>query len=333
MSGQPIPMPRGRLKTRHMILLVHLDEQRSVLGAAKASHMTQPGASKLLSELEDSLGVKLFSRHARGIEPTWYGEIMTRRARSALAEMDRAQDEIAALRSGLTGQAAIGAVVNPGMNLVPVAVASLKRLHPKVLVRIEIDNSETLVGRLLKGEFDVVVARIRGNHGAGDLSFEPLAGETHRVIARAAHPLAGKRRLHIADLVEQPWILPPHGSLLRDRLNAMFAHSGLGPPCNVVETASFPVITSMLHRTDMVSALQEAAVEPYCKAGLLTVLPLTLGIELEAFGIVTRRAHPMSPSAESMLACLREVAARMYGSTGIAAPNRARSPVMQRGAR
>ena len=103
MTRQANPMTRGRLKTRHMVLLVHLDEQRSVLRAAKAANMTQPGASKLLNDLEESLGVRLFKRHARGIEPTQYGEIMTRHARSALAEMDRAQDELAALRSGLAG--------------------------------------------------------------------------------------------------------------------------------------------------------------------------------------------------------------------------------------
>src|SRR5258705_4146680 len=119
MKGGANPMTRGRLKTRHIVLLVHLDEQRSVLRAAKAANMTQPGASKLLSELEDSLGVPLFTRHARGIEPTQYGEIMMRHARSALAEMDRAQDEITALRSGLAGQCTVGAVVSAGVRLAP----------------------------------------------------------------------------------------------------------------------------------------------------------------------------------------------------------------------
>ena len=107
MKVQPNAIARGRMKTRHIVLLVHLDEQRSVLRAARAANMTQPGASKLLSELEDALGVELFTRHARGVEPTWYGEIMVRHARSALAAMDSAEIEIAALKSGLTGQTAI----------------------------------------------------------------------------------------------------------------------------------------------------------------------------------------------------------------------------------
>jgi DNA-binding transcriptional LysR family regulator len=318
-NAQSNPITRGRLKTRHIVLLVHLDEQRSVLRAAKAANMTQPGASKLLTDLEDSLGVQLFKRHARGVEPTWYGEIMMRHARSALAEMDRAQEEIAAFKSGLTGQAAIGAVVSPGTNLVPSAVALLKRQHPRILVRIEIDNSPHLVDRLLKGELDIVVARVQGLHSGDELVFEALAGETHRVIAGAAHPLAGKRRLHLGDLVDQPWILPPSGSILRNRIDSMFIHRGLGLPRNLVETASIPVITSLLQSTDMVSALQEETVYPYCNAGLLTVLPLTLGVEMEPFGIITRRNHQMSPSAEAMMRALHDAAVRTYGKSSAVA--------------
>src|SRR5208282_3039910 len=238
---------------------------------------------------------KLFRRHARGIEPTWYGEIMMRHARSALVEMDRAQEEIAALKSGLAGETAIGAVVNPGISLVPTAVALLKQQHPSVLVRIEIEDSATLVRDLLKGDLDIVVARVLSSHGAGELFFEALAGETHRVITRPPHPLAGKRRLDLGDLVGQTWILPRTGSLLRSRLDSMFLHRGLGLPRNVVESTSIPVITSLLQSTDMVAPLQEETIAPYCNAGLLTALPLALGVEMEPFGIITRRDRQLSP--------------------------------------
>ncbi|MBV8520595.1 MAG: LysR family transcriptional regulator, partial [Acetobacteraceae bacterium] len=58
-----------RIKTRHLALLLALDEHRSVLRASHALHMTQPACSKLLTQLEQVLGVALFERHARGIEP------------------------------------------------------------------------------------------------------------------------------------------------------------------------------------------------------------------------------------------------------------------------
>src|SRR5687768_15870287 len=179
----------SRLKTRHLSLLLHLHEHRSVLRAAEAANMTQPAASKLLSEMEGILGVPLFERHARGVEPTWYGQVLIRRARAALSEIGRAHDEIAAMRSGRMGQAAIGTVVNPGTTLVPQAIAAVKRDFPDILIRVEMDYSRPLVAKLLDGQLDIVIGRILGPEGAGDLEFEPLADEPHSVIVRAGHPL------------------------------------------------------------------------------------------------------------------------------------------------
>ena len=208
----------SRLKTRHLLLLLHLYEQRSVLRAAEAANMTQPAASKLLSEMEGILGVPLFERHARGVEPTWYGQVLIRRARSALSEIGRAHDEIAAMRSGRMGQASIGTVVNPGTNLVPQAIAAVKREFPDILIRVEMDYSRPLVAKLLDGQLDIVIGRILGPEGAGDLEFEPLADEPHSVIVRAGHPLTQRSGLTHADLIEYGWIMPPAASVLRTRL-------------------------------------------------------------------------------------------------------------------
>ena len=322
MKHPPNPMTRGRLTTRHIVLLVRLDEHRSVLRAAQAAHMTQPGASKLLADLEHSLGVQLFERHARGVEPTAYGEIMMRHARAALMEMDRAQQEIEALQSGLTGECSIGAVVSAGSSVVAAAIALLKQRHPGVLVRTEVDNSVVLVDRLLKGNLDIMVGRIPGSRAAGDLIFERLAGGMHRVVARAAHPLAEKTRLDLHQLVEQPWILPPRDSLLRNQIDAMFVQRGLVPPRNLVESQSIPVIISLLQRTDMVSALQDETIEPYLKAGLLKVLHLSLGVEIDPYGIVRRRDYQLSPSAEVMLKTLYEAAELLHPKTGPRRPDR-----------
>ena len=77
----------SRFKTRHLLLLLHLHEQRSVLRAAEAPNMTQPAASKLIAEMESMLGVPLFERHARGVDPTWL------RDGSVRAEIVRRPDE------------------------------------------------------------------------------------------------------------------------------------------------------------------------------------------------------------------------------------------------
>lgn len=303
---------RSRLKTRQMVLLDYLDQHRSVLRAADAAGMTQPAASKLLREMEEMFDVPLFERQARGVTPTWYGEILIRRARSALSEIVHAQEEIAALKSGLTGQASVGTVMNPGTNLVPMAVAQLKQRYPYMLISIDLDYSRSLIDKLMKGDLDVAVARILDAGQAKDLQTEPLTDERHAVIAGAQHPLAGRRNLRLDDLIEQGWILPPPGSLIRDRLISMFLQRGLPAPRNVVESFSLPVITSLLRVTNMLVALPKEALQSQCDAGSLVVLIEDVGIEIGAFGIVTRCGQAPSPGVRAMLTALREVAAKLY---------------------
>ena len=305
------PLP-SRLKTRQLTLLLHLDERRSILHAAAAANMTQPAASKLLAELEDMLGVALFVRHARGVEPTLYGEVLVRHARNALMELRLAQKEIADLKAGLTGHASIGTVVTSATSLVPMAVAELKAGSPRLLVNIEMDFSEVLVRQLLIGKFDIVVARIYQPESLAELNFEAFGEEPHAMYARADHPLVRKRKLGLHDLGGQTWVLPPQGNVLRDRLTVLFLEQRLELPIQVVETASLPVIISLLQMSGMVSALPSEVVRPYCESGVLKQLPIKLDLRLGEAGIITRRNQALSPGAQAMLAALRAVAARLY---------------------
>ena len=63
--------------------------------------------------------------------------------------------------------------------------------------------------------------------------------------------------------------MPPPGSLVRDKLAAMFLHQGLPQPSDIVETASLPMITALLEQGRMIVALPEVSVASYCKAGIL----------------------------------------------------------------
>ena len=303
---------RTRLKMRQLALLVHLDDERSVLRAAEAAGMTQPAASKLLREIEEALEARLFERYARGIAPTWYGEILVRRARSILSEINLAQEEITALKAGVSGQAMIGTVLNPGINLIPAAVGLLKQRHPGMLINIEVDSSKPLVEKLLQGHLDMLVARVLDSRGADELTFEPLADEKHGIIAGARHPLAGKPNVRLEDLADQAWILPPEGSVVRDRLFALFLQRGLPVPRNVIATSCTPVIASLLQTTNMIVPLPEESLLHFTTTGAMKVLIPDLGLDLGLFGIITRKRHKLSPGGQLMLAALREVAAKLY---------------------
>lgn len=307
-NSKPDRFVRTHLKTRHLVLLVELGRHGSILHAAEAAHLTQPAASKLLTELEYALGVQLFERLPRGISPTWYGEIMIRRAGAALAEMNAAHQEVMELLSGLSGFVSIGSVMTPSMNLIPQAVSLLKSRHARLHVAIQVDTSKILIQRLRAGELDMVIGRILDSESAAELNFEPLTDEPHSLIARSKHALAQRKELTLNDIAKEAWILPPSGSILRDRLTSLFLSHGLDQPAETVETLSLPVITSLLMVSDMVAALPEDLIRTYLDAGLLSVLPFDLGLRMDAYGIVTRKQHRLSPGAQAMLDILRELA-------------------------
>lgn len=317
LPGQLPASAHARIKTRQLVLLAHLDRHRSVLHAADAAGMSQPAASKLLHELEDTLGVPLFERHARGVEPTAFGLILVRHAHAVLAELRRAQDAVEALKRGDRLRVAIGSVMSPGTDLVPMALATLAAEHPRMVVGVEIDNSRPLIAKLLEGRLDVVIGRILDPDLAGELDFEPLAEEPHSLIGRVGHPLQKKRGLRMAHLVDHAWVMPPGDSVLRERLHSMFLQRGLPVPERIVETASVPLTTQLLRGSDMLVALPEAVVRPDCQAGMLCVLPIELHVRLEAFGLITRRGRVRPDDVEQVLAALRDAAGRVYRRPGV----------------
>ncbi|HXS19767.1 MAG TPA: LysR substrate-binding domain-containing protein [Steroidobacteraceae bacterium] len=303
---------RRRLNIRHIALMAQLDDSRSVVRAAEAAGMSQPAASTLLKGFEEALDVPLFERHARGIAPTPYGEILVRHARAILAEIEQVQEEIASLKSGLSGQAAVGAVATPATNLVPIAVGLLKQKHPGLLVSIDVDHSRPLVERLLGGQIDMAVARLLDSRGAGELQFEPLGEEFHAVIAGGGHPLAGATGIGLQDLLGQQWILPPPGSVLRDRLATVFLQQGLPMPANVVQTQSLAATLGLLRTGNAIVPLPRAVVQPLCDSGFFAVLIDDVGVAMSPFGIITRRKHKLSPGAQALLDAIRTTARTLY---------------------
>lgn len=299
---------RAHLKIRHLSLLTELGRNCSIAQAAQAAGLTQPAASKLLGELEYALGVTLFERLPRGVEATDYGRIMVRRAGAALATIDAAYQEMSELVLGLRGQVEIGAVMTPSTRLVPLAVQRFKQLHPLVNVAIQVESSSFLLQQLRSGQLDMMIGRmVAGSDHGSELKFEPLQNESHRLIVRADHPLSKRSHLCLEDVAQAAWILPASGSILRERLAALFLSRGVDLPLNAIETSAIPVITGLLLNSDVIIALPPETVQHYLDDGSLVELDFDLGLRMDAYGIITRKQHRLSPSAQAMLDVLRRM--------------------------
>lgn len=291
---------------RHLILLVELGRHASIVNASKAARLTQPAASRLITDLEHVLGVQLFERSARGVIPTPSGKTLIRRAGVALAEMDAAHLEISQLMSGVGGKVAIGSVLAPAAGVLAKAIGLFKTRFRQANVVVDLSTSKSMVERLLDGQLDIVLGRVLDSADIPLLNFEPISDEIHSVIVRPDHPLLARLDLTLAELAQQSWIVPPAGSILRDRLTSLFLSEGLDPPVETVETLAVPLVVSLLTGTDMVVALPEAMVQSYLDNGQLAVLPFDLGLRMDVYGNIMRKSHLLSPGADGMLAAIRE---------------------------
>ncbi|MGH8779672.1 LysR family transcriptional regulator [Paraburkholderia sp.] len=312
MSTAPPWYIRTRLKPRQLLLLVEIAELGNIHRAADALNMTQPAASKLLRELEETLGVELFERLPRNMRPTVYGEVMIRHARAVLGSLDQAHKEVLAVRTGDLGHVAVGAITAPATRVLPSAVAQLKRRHPGLRIALEVENSNVMLERLAQDKLDLVVGRLSAEHDKLQLHYEPLASEPVCAVARPDHPLIGAHDLSLGDVRDAAWIVPPAGTVLRHRFELMFQRDSLVPPTNLVETSALLVLTRLLAETDMFAVLATDVARYYASFGVVAILPLALPCHMDDFGIITRTDRALSPAGHLMLEALRTAGGLAY---------------------
>ncbi|MFC0170057.1 LysR family transcriptional regulator [Pseudoduganella danionis] len=308
MDTNPNWFLRARLKTRQLLLLIALDEQRNIHRASEELHMTQPAASKQLKDLEEMLGVQLFERLPRGMEPTIYGETMIRHARMALTSLSLAHEDIVAIKAGLAGQVDIGTIMTPGIELLPKAITRTKQQAPRLRIGVEMEQSNILLEQLQRGRLDFMIGRIPERHSSEGLAYEELGDEPACAVVRPGHPLLSARKLSLRELASQAWILPPQGSILRARCELMFRRAGLEVPVNVIDTTAVLLITPLLQQTDALNVMPVAVAKYYESQGVLNILPIELPCRMDAYGIITVEGHIMSPGASLLLKSVREVA-------------------------
>jgi DNA-binding transcriptional LysR family regulator len=170
-----------------------------------------------------------------------------------------------------------------------------------------------LIEKLNQNKLDILVARLFAQHDKSDLRYEPLSEEPISAVARPGHPLQKAKGLKLADMADAGWIVSPAGSVLRHRFELMFQELGLRAPVNLIETGALLFATKMLQQSDMLSVLATDVARYYAAHGLLTILPIELPCQMEAFGIITRRDRLLSPAAEVMLKAIRATAQTIYG--------------------
>ncbi|MES2186579.1 MAG: LysR family transcriptional regulator [Pseudomonadota bacterium] len=296
---------QGRVRLRQLALVLAIEERGSLRRAAEALSVSQPAATKMLSELEQSLGLQLFERGARGMEPTLFGQAVVRYAHLILTDLQGLREELSALAAGRAGKVSVGTIMAAAPVLLSDTIAELKQKHPSLEISVTMETSDVLVPMLEQGRLDVVIGRQTEGAELAGLHFEPLYSEALSVVTGPGHALAGRPALTLADLSGQSWILQPRSSPMRKLIEASFRDAGLDPPADVLETNSVLTTTSLLKQTHMVAVLPTSVATYYAENGMLSLLSVRLEKQLDAFGAITRRQRMQPPALRQLLASLR----------------------------
>jgi DNA-binding transcriptional LysR family regulator len=298
-----------RLKIRHLVLLAAIAEHRSISKASSALGITQSATTKTLRDLEDSLEVSLFTRSARGVTATVFGQSLITYAKAILSEVHNAANEINELKAGSAGRIVIGILRVAAPGLLPNALVQCRAEYPNIRITVVEGTYETLRPKLQAGEIDLLVGYLQESLPRQDLTQERLYVEAASLVVRRGHPLEGAgKNLSLKDLADQQWILPLVDTVLRRHIDAAFRAAGCEPPVACIESHATVLIESVLMQTDLIAAVPHQIALHLQQFNLLAILPASIDIPGVPVGITTAAVRPLKPAARTLVDILRRVA-------------------------
>ncbi len=297
-------LPR-HLKMSELRIFVAVLEHRSFRKAAVVVHLSQPAVTKAIAGLEETLGIKLFDRHANGVEPTAHGMSFAPRAAAIFDELRRAAQDLAMVSSGATGTLRIGTVPMPAIPFLPIAIQRLVEVHPNAFVSVVEARESELLDRLRTRDVGLAIMRLSLVDPADDMLAETLFEETLCVVACHDHRLAARKHLTWPELLEARWVMPPQDCYFFEHLLRTLDKQGLALPRHTVESFSVHTQVGMVLHGGMLSFGMRSQFEFAPGKNLLVRLPFELGSAPSAVSAVSMRLHTPPPLAQQLVAHIR----------------------------
>lgn len=264
-----------RLRLRQLDVLLSLGRTLNLTRTAAEMNAHQSGLSKVLKELEDDLGVRLFDRRGRGIIINDSGRIALAHAARIKAAVDAFRDEMAVLTRRGQGLLSIGVTGASSIDALLTTTLSLLRQSPDVHIRITEGTADLLKAKLVNDEIDLFI----GQSGlvfdpAHNVLEEPLYRDQICAVVRPGHPLAGLEGVTWDDVTLYPLAVWANETPIRRALdNALALHNWKLPP-TYVECNSASISLNLLVNSDMVSFSMSRGAEVYKTYGTLAILSL-----------------------------------------------------------
>lgn len=288
MQAPPSLRHLDQLRIRHLKFIRLLAQKGSLAGTAEHLSMTPSAASMMLKEIEGIFGAKLFQRQGRGMALTPPGQALLPRCQTVLGEVAAMQISDGDTDAPLLR---IGAFPHTTTTLLPKIVHVLLESDPHWRVQIIDQSADRLIDMLQAGEIDLMLGRMPSKTAAAqsmhNLAQKRLYESQLAVVASKHHPLVKKKKLHMQDLLEWPWVLPSMHSTTRMALVGAYLRQGLPPPIPTVESPSFFFSLSLLAQSDLLTCCaHSAAMQSTHQA---SILPINMGFEPTPVALIWRK--------------------------------------------
>jgi DNA-binding transcriptional LysR family regulator len=297
----------GQLRYRHLRLILALSRTQNMHRAAEEMNVTQPAATKMLQDVEAILGARLFERGPRAVIANDIGAFVIRFAAEAVGALGRFEKALGTLKHGGFGMLSVGSIMATAPDVLPTAIAALKRRRPLMTIELSTLTSDRLLEALEKGELDIVIGRPTEQRHMAAFEVEPLGLEELWAFAAPDHPLVGTRDANLEQMLGFPWVVQQATSPMRQVIDKMIAKAALPPLVNIVETTSIFATLHLVRQAGMIAVLPRSIVEDETRIGRLRRLPLDIGNPLTPYGIIRRKGETLSANAEEFIQILRQV--------------------------
>ena len=296
---------RKGLRFSQLRLIAALKETGQISAAAAHLAMTQPAASRLLSELEKTVGATLYERHARGISLTEAGKVLAGRAQSILRQLDESQKEIEDHTLGRRGLVKIGAVTGPALEIILPVIRDLRIAYPKIEVSVQVDTSDKLAESLLAHDLDFYIGRLPLPFEASAFAMRSIGPEPIGFIVRMEHPLTRRETQTLEDCLDYDWVMQPPGGLLRRTVETYLMENSYPLPKRVLGTSSLLLTLAIISTTNAVAPIARSVGDFHTAPGGLgsniRLLETGHDIAVTTYSLVRRNEGKLSPSAELVL--------------------------------
>jgi len=292
---EPIERVERRLKLHDLRVLMSVVDQGSMAKAAERLATSQPAVSRAIADLEYSLGVRLLDRGPRGVVPTPYGRALVRRGLAVFDELKQGVNDIEFLADPTAGEVRIGAPVAFAAGVVTSAIDRFARRHPRVVCHLLVNDVPELYRALEERHVDLVISWIA--FAQDHMQVQVLYEDPLSVVAATKNPWSRRRAVKLADLINEPWTLPPLDSTLGAAQAGVFRQAGLDLPRITVVALSALARIALVAKGRFLTITPESVLRFAGGDMAIKALPVKFQQSYRQLGIVTLKNRTLPPAA------------------------------------